>query len=466
MNKAALLTLLFLVSCSVGPKYTPPVLETPCKFINQENEKQTAALQEWWKQFGDDTLSQLIQDGTSDNFDMRVSLERLYKARAFYVQNRGDFFPTVDAIGRWTRERFSQELFDSPFLGPPLQDFYQLGFDASWELDFFGKVKSGVQAAKAEIGVAQEDLRDTYITVTSEIARNYFELRAEQHRVSNFQKRIALIKEQAALKEAQYASGYIDLIDVKASLAELASLRSALPTHIRAVNQTLYALAVLVGKRPDQMVYLLSSVTPLPRVSDPIPQLLPAELLKRRPDIRKAERQLAAATARIGEAVADLFPRVSLTGSFRQESSETGTLFNRQARAWDIGPSVRWPILTFGRVRANIEVKSHEQKEALDLYEKTVYSALKDVESALTGFQTAEDSSSFQAAATRETNMELSLMYAQYDAGYIDYIEVINKRVEALQEEDTLFQTLQEKLTNLVSLYKALGGEWECSTMP
>lgn len=466
MKKSISLLILFLSSCSVGPKYTQPTIETAAHFINDPISGGSIDLSKWWQQFNDEELSTLIKEGCLHNFDMRVSLERVFRARALYVQDRGDFFPTVDAVGAVKRERFSQELFDSPFLGPPVQSFYQLGFDASWEIDLFGKVKNSVAAAKAEIGSAQEDLRDTYITATAEIAKTYFEFRALQHQVFNVKKQIELFKTEASLQEELYASGYINRAQLETTFGALATLRSELPVLEKDLNQSLYALAILVGKRPDELLYLLNTSSPLPSVKDPIPTMLPSELLQRRPDVRQAERNLAAATARIGVAVADLFPRVSLTGSFHQESSESSELFNTQAKAWNIGPSVRWPVLTFGRVRANIKVKTFEQKEAMDLYEKAVFSALQDVESSLTGYQNAEQTAAFQAQAVLAIEQKLSLINAQYDAGYISYIELLEIRRSSLGEERKLLEAVQRKLTGLVTLYKALGGDWECSSMP
>jgi multidrug efflux system outer membrane protein len=342
-------------------------------------------------------------------------------------------------------------------------NLFQAGFDATWELDIFGGVRRSIEAADADIAASEESRRDVLVTLLSEVALNYVQLRGSQRRLAIACENIAAQQDTVELTQTRYNAGFTNELDVSQAQAQLATTQSQVPLLETSIRQAIYQLSVLLGQPPDALVAELEQESPIPTTPPDVPVGLPSELLRRRPDIRTAERQLAAATARIGEALADLFPKFSLTGSFGTQTRDIRHFLDAKSLTWSIGPAVSWPIFDAGAIRANIRVQNARQEEALATYEQTVLTAFQDVENSLVAYINEQVRHRALAEAVAANQRSTDLSNELYGRGLAAFLNVLVSEQALYASQDQLVQSETTAVTNLIGLYKALGGGWEVS---
>jgi NodT family efflux transporter outer membrane factor (OMF) lipoprotein len=455
--------------CAVGPDYHPSPARVPAAWSSPPANGLTdvaASSSNWWTSFNDAELDSLVQRAAQSNPDLRVAEARLRQARAVREMSASNFWPTVDASGSYARAKQSR---NQPLIGalplPPNFPFeysvYQAGFDASWEIDLFGAKRRALEAATAEWEGAAEARNDAMVSLLAEVGRNYVELRGSQLRLEIAQLNLKLQEEALKLTRARFRGGVATELDVTRTAALLASLRAAIPPLQTAVRGGMYGLAALLGREPGELVAELSPSRPVPAAPPEVPIGLPSDLLRRRPDVRRAERQLAAETARIGLAKSDWFPKLSLTGDAGMESVTLGQWFEPGSLFWSFGPSLQWRALDFGRVRAEVRAQTAVQEAALAAYEKTVVTALQEAENAVVTY--AQERNRHQALADEvtETRRSLDMANGLYAEGRVNFLDVLDAQRSLYQSEDQLAASDQAVSLDLIALYKALGGGWE-----
>jgi NodT family efflux transporter outer membrane factor (OMF) lipoprotein len=456
------------VGCTVGPKYQAPARPAPSHWSELQEGKGTAQSPEiatWWTAFNDPLLNSLIERASRENLDLRQATARVREARARYGMTAADRFPAVDASGSFTRSRSSENgpLAFTPTAGREV-NLYQIGFDASWEVDLFGGVRRSIEAAEADIAASVEDRRSVQVSLLAEVARNYIDLRRIQKQIATTRNNISSQQETLELTQARFNAGLNTGLDVARSEAQVATSFSQIPALEISLKQTIHRLGVLLGEEPGRLSEQLSKPQPIPAPPAEVIVGLPSELLRRRPDIRRAERQLAAATARIGVATADLFPRFSLTGAFGLQSATLSDLPEGGSRFFSIGPAVRWPIFSGGRIRANIAVQNAREEEALIEYEKTLLLSFEEVENALIAYareQTRRQSLREAVAANRRA---VDIGNELFIRGLANFLDVLESERSLFASESQLDQSEAAVSANLVALYKALGGGWEIAS--
>lgn len=341
------------------------------------------------------------------------------------------------------------------------RDLFQVGLDSTWELDFFGGIRRNVEASDADIQTAVEDRRDVLVTLVSDVGTNYVNLRGFQQQLDISVKNLESQKHTAEITRKRHEAGFVSALDVANASAQVAQTESVIPVLESSAKGAIYALSVLLGREPAALVEELSADKPVPPVPPEVPVGLPSELIRRRPDIRKSEAQLHAATARIGVATADLFPKFSLTGSFGFNSSDIASLASLTNRAWNTGPSVSWPIFDAGRIRWNIEVQNALQEQALLAYEKTILTALRDVETSLVAYAKEQEHRKALTEEVAQNRRAVDLSMKLYVVGKTDFLNVLTAQRSLYTSEEALAESVKSVSTNLIALYKALGGGWE-----
>jgi outer membrane protein, multidrug efflux system len=468
---AGLLLIAGLVGCTVGPNYHPPVVPLPVTWSEVPESGVTThpfEVVQWWSAFQDPLLDSLIARAVTANLDLRVAQERVREARALRGVTAADSWPTLNIRGVYSRLRRSQNVTTSPSTTPGTSgtpgttalesDLFQSDFDASWELDLFGRVRRSVEAAEANIAAAEENRRDVLVTLLAELARNYIELRGLQRQLVVTHDNIQAQQQSVALTDARFQSGLTSALDE----AQLATTQSQVPALESAARQSIHRLGVLLGQPPETLLDELTPARPIPSVPPEVMVGLPSDLLRRRPDVRRAEQELAAATARIGVATADLFPHFSLTSNIvGLQSADIADLALASSRFWTAGPTLSWPIFDAGRIRANIEVQNAREEQALAQYEKTVLTALEDVEDALVAYTREQVRRGALMAAVEANQRATGLANERYIKGLGDFLNVLEAQRSLYASQDQLVQSERTVVSDLIALYKAVGGGWE-----
>lgn len=445
------------VACAVGPDYKAPAV-APVAYQNAETFVTTANPEvEWWKGFEDPILDQLVIQALGDNLDLRVAIARVAEARALFTDTKLDQLPRVTTRGAYS---ITDQQF--PAGNPRIEiESFQAGFDAGWELDLFGRVRRGVEAARADLGATEADLRDAQVTVAAEVARNYFELRGAQERLAVARRNLETQRETVRLTQVRFDVGRGDAIDVASATARMKATEAAIPVLVTAETRANYRLAVLTGQRPGALDTLL---TPRAEGLRPLIKALAigdaGDLLRRRPDVQAAERRLAGQTARVGVATADLFPRVSVTGFVGFLSGDLSSFGSASSRAWSVAPTVTWPGLDFIGARARLKAQEAREEASLATYDQTVLRAIEDLENALVAYrqQQAQLASLTEQASASRRAAELARV--QYREGGIDFLVLLDAERTLLAAEDALSVAETGVNTNVVAIYKALGGGW------
>lgn len=455
--------ILIFTGCTVGPKYTRPETRMPGQWAEADSSQISVApadITNWWTIFKDQELNSLVNRAVNSNTDLRLAEARIREARAVRKVVAGAEYPIVDASARYAHTRQSENIAGSTGLAAE-QNLYQVGFDAGWEIDIFGGVRRAVEAANADIGASVENRRDVLVTLLAEVARNYLEVRGNQHRLSIARKNITAQQQVVDLARGRFGAGLGSYLEVTQAEGQLASTEARIPELETSIRQGMHRLGVLLGSEPGVLLPELSKEVPVPATPPEVPVALPSELLRRRPDIRRAEREVASSTARIGVATADLFPRFSLTGLAGFQSASLADLLRSGSGYWALGPTVRWPIFNAGRIRGNIEVQNALQEQALIRYKKTVLTSLEEVENALVAYSKEHLSRRAHGEAVASNSKAADIAGELYRKGLVSFLNVLDSQRSLYQSEDQLAQSDQRIATNLVALFKSLGGGWE-----
>ena len=463
-----LLAALTLGGCTVGPDYEPPRVDMPAGWVSPTSAEPAAATQpsvavevappqiaRWWAHFNDPVLESLVLRALENNLDLRIATIRVREARAARRVARAGLYPLVDVNGSYRRSRSG--VGDNA----TERDSYQAGFDASWEIDIFGGVRRGVEAADAEVRAVIEDRRDVQVTLASEVALAYLDVRAIQRQLAISRSNLELQRRSYDLTRRRFEAGFETGLDAANAESIVANTESLIPLQQASLRQTLYALGVLLGREPGALVEELSAEAPIPVAPAEVPVGLPSDLLRRRPDIRRAEAQLHAATARIGVAASELYPRFALTGSLGLSGEDVSALSSRGNSFWSIGPSASWPLFDAGRIRANVAIRTAAQEQALLSYRATILNALNEVENSLAVYVAEQQHRRALLTVVEAERRAVELSTALYRQGETDFLNVLVAQRSLYSSEDALVQSDRNVAANLVRLYKALGGGWE-----
>ena len=471
---------LLLPGCAVGPDFLAPHREVPPAWQglatstpSQQSVPTSGRVQlvEWWKSFRDPTLTSLVERAIHANLDLRQAQARIRQARAARGVAGAGLWPTVDVSAIYRRSfsggsrGISGASGGSIFIpsgdGQEVRDLFQAGLDAAWELDLFGGVRRQIEAADADLQAAVDDGRDLWVSLAAEVGTNYIDLRGLQQQIVTARDNLEAQRHTAEISRKRHEAGFASALDVANAKAQEATTRSQIPVVESAAQAAIHSLSLLLGREPAALARELSAEAPIPVTPPEVPVGLPSDLLRRRPDIRRAERQLHAATARIGVATADLFPRFSLSGSFGLSGNTAGSLTDWANRFWGVGPTVSWPVFDAGRIRANIEVQKALQEETLLAYQQTVLTALKDVETALVAYAKEQEHRQSLSEAVTQNRKAVDLARTLYVAGRRDFLSVLDAQRSLYVSEDALVRSTQAVASGLIALYKALGGGWE-----
>jgi len=467
-----------VASCAVGPDYKRPETKVPDNWNGQETvtpatpsktSTNPAAVAVWWHSFQDPTLSSLVEMAVRANLDLRQAEARIRQARAALGVAGAPLFPQVDANLSYQRSSKSTSQTVGGGVGPAglattgaFSELFQVGLDASWEIDIFGGTRRNIEAAGADLRASVEDRRDVLVTLVGDVGNNYLSLRGFQQQLAVARKNLEAQKKTAAIIRRRFEVGTVSRLDLVNADAQVATTASTIPIFESQARAAIYSLGVLLGREPAALEKDLIKEGPIPPNPPEVPVGLPSELLRRRPDIRRSEAQLHAATARIGVATADLFPKFNLTGSLGVSSSDLTKLGNiSNSKFWSFGPSVTWPIFAGGRIWWNIKVQDAVAEQALLTYQKTVLTALKDVETALVAYAKEQDRRQALVEAVANNRQAVDLAMKLYIAGKTDFLNVTTAQRNLFVNEDLLVQSIRTVDTNLIALYKALGGGWE-----
>lgn len=454
----ALITSALLAACAVGPDYRRPDVATPDGFLNvAERSGSSGELErEFWRSFHDDTLNYLIERALAANHDVRIALAKLREARALRSEVTLDLAPAVTQSASRMESRSSAR--QMPLAGARDQDYYETSFDAFWELDFFGRVRRGVEAQSAELQAAAAGVDHAQVSITGEVARNYFELRGAQARLAVAQRNAANQRQTLQIVQARLDAGRGTQLDVSRAGAQLSATLALIPEIEAALTRSTLRLGVLTGDLPTTLLGRLEQPAPIPDLPAPSAIGTPEQLLRRRPDIRIAERELAAATARVGVAVGDLFPRISFVGSWGFDAATTGGLGDPASETYSFGPSIRWAAFDLGRVRQQIKRREAAAEGALARYEQSVLRALEETDASLTDYAKARVKRQHLHASAAASEQAASLARVRFENGVADFLTVLDAERSLLEAQDKLAQSETETAMALVATYKSLGG--------
>lgn len=458
--------LLAVGGCTVGPDHVAPPSQTLAAWPEPLEGGLTGEmpdLREWWRGFNDKTLDSLVDRALVGSLDLREAAARVREARALKGVAAADQFPSVNASASASSQHTSTNSQGGPGGAPgQTSDLYQAGFDATWELDLFGRVRRSVEAADAETDAAVESQRDARIMLVAEVARSYAEFRSAQARLTIAGENVRIQQDTLDLSRDRLRAGLGNDLQVSQADALLETTRSQIPALAQSLKQSAFRLDVLLGLAPGSLAAELEAGAPVPPVPGAIPVGLPADLLRRRPDIRRAERSVAAATARIGVAKADLYPRFTLSGSFGLASDHFGHLVVTDSRTWSAGPlGVRWPVFDAGRIRGNIRAQEARQDQTLAAYERTVLRAYEEVAGALVAYARVRDRRDALTRAVAADQRAVDQADDLWRHGLTDFLNVLDTQRALFQLQDQLAESQAGVTTSLVALYKALGGGWD-----
>jgi len=463
-----LLPFLVLAGCAVGPNYHAPQTKTPAQWNESLAGGETNSAittTGWWTNFNDSELDSLVGRAVRSNLDVRIAQARVREARAQYGIAVADFWPTLDGSSSYARQHQSQ---NQPVLGAfslPSNVFennvYQAGFDASWEIDVFGGKRRAKESAGAQVSASEFGRRDVLITLLGDVARNYVDLRGYQGRLAIARENIDAQEKTLAITRDRFAKGLSSDLDVQQASTVLATTRAEVPTLESSIQTSMHRVEVLMGQQPGSLQAELSQASPIPAQPPVVPVGLPSELLLRRPDIRQTERQLASATANIGVAKADLFPKFFITGAAGFEGISASQWFTSGSQFWSAGPTMQWRIFDAGRIRSNIKVQNARQEQALASYEKTVLTAFEEVENDLVLYAQEQVRRRSLSDAVVSSQKSLDTANKLYANGLTDFLRVLDAERSLYQSQDALVQSDRTISANLISLYKSLGGGWE-----
>jgi NodT family efflux transporter outer membrane factor (OMF) lipoprotein len=465
--------ILILSGCTVGPKYKRPVAPVPQQWAGDQapGTNTQEPVEQWWTSFNDTEFDKLVQQAIQANLDLQIATARVAEARAARGIVKSELFPSVDASVAASVNRQRAILPPASSTGTakvvPIEfNNFQGGFDASWEIDVFGRIRRGLQAATADVDAAGEARREVLVSVLGELGRSYAELRGFQLRLEITQRNIAIQQDTLDLTKARMTAGLATELDVARALAQLETTRSAVPTLQSGIEISIHRLSVLLGQEPGALRAELLPGAPVPVTPPEVPVGLPSELLERRPDIRHAEAQVVAATARVGEAKAEFFPRFVLLGSAGRQASQLHDITVGAGNFFGAGPAVSLPIFTAGRIRSQVHVQDARLQQASIAYRSAVLSALEETENALVNYAQEQIRHERLESAVKSNEEAVQLSSELYKAGLTDFLSVLDAERELYSNQDLLAQSRTAKTVDLIALYKALGGGWQSVAQP
>lgn len=470
MSRRALVILIVpaMTACKVGPDYKPPDMPMPDRFAWADPDQDAPPLQpvDWWTRFNDPTLDRLVHLAGHDNYDVRKAITLIEQDRAALGVARSELYPDISALASYSHNRTpSADYSTSGYAVGGPYDVWIGALEATWEIDLFGRIARAIEGAEGDLQSVIEDWRYTLVTVRSDVATAYINIRVLQARLGILEASAEAQRQLTVLAGDQIERGTTTMQVLLQAESDLEQAEALIPPIESTLASEIASLAVLLGRTPDTMKGMLRrGGIPVPPESVAVG--IPSDLLRRRPDIRSAERLLAAATAGIGEATADLYPQLSLSGHFGFGASEFGQLFNWASRAYGIGPTITWDFFNADRLKSIVNQNEALTREALLTYEQTVVTAIGEVESGLVAFTlAAQQRSDLEVAAARSREV-WSLAAEAWAAGVSDYQTVVTAKQTWLTVEDTLSQAEGLAATSLVDLYRALGGGWTPDKLP
>ncbi|KAA1011434.1 efflux transporter outer membrane subunit [Paraburkholderia panacisoli] len=488
-----ILACLVMTGCTVGPNFERPQTATPDVFNRTQSAQASSKAVEsefspqWWTLFNDPMLDSLEQQLTDANLDVAAASARLRQSRAEQRIAGAEEYPTLDGAASYYRERGSPNgilsllgvtptgsqpqsasgaapLGVAPLpgsKGSPAYNLYQFGFDASWELDIWGRARRGVEAATALSDASYEDRNAVLLSARAELARDYVQLRDTQALLKIARQNLEIARDATKLTETRVREGVTTNLDVDNASAQAESIESLIPTFESRSETTINAIGVLLAMEPGALGQTLSEPRDVPALPDQVPIGVPSELVQRRPDIRKAEAQLHAATAAIGMAKADFYPRISLNGSAGFQSLQLTNLADWASGQFVVGPSITLPIFEGGRLKGTLHLREAQQQEAAIVYKRTVLEAWREVDDALIVYDAEQRRRDRLTTVVSLNQRALSIARQRYKAGAVDFLDVLNVQRQLLDAQSNLEQSKANAAANLITLCKVLGGGWE-----
>ena len=475
MRKATIWLTFLLNACASTAAYRAPEVQIPTAFRERLDSlapraqssptavpmaaADTAVVGEYWRALGDSTLVRLLEEALGANLDVRVAEARIRGARASRLEATLDFVPTVTAVAGYTRQRIAGATFPVGGGRFPDQDIWDAGFDASWELDVFGRIRRGVQARGALVGAAEEDLRNVRVSLAAELARVYFELRGAQEQLAVAQRNGENQRRTLELTRQRLDGGRGTAFDTERAQTQLSITLASIPPLEARVAAAQYRLGVLVGRSPATVAAELDAIAPMPPLPATVAVSAPDTLIRRRPDVAAAERRVAAEHAFVGAATAEYLPRLNVGGSAGFTSSEVEDLGGDGTFRYAVGPFITWPFLNLGRVKARADRARSFEAEARAQYDQTVLQALEEVESSLVAYRSALGRVDRTREAAEASARAADLARLRFTGGVADFLQVLDAERTQLETENQLAQARTDASTAYAALYKALGGE-------
>jgi len=460
--------------CTIlGPDFSKPQVAQPDGWAeSQEQAISSTPLEhsQWWKVFNDPVLDRLVDTAYAQNLPLQIAGLRILEARAELGIASGNLYPQVQqASGSATAVQLSK---NSPNFNPLVEDNfmdYQAGFDAAWELDFWGRYRRGIEAADANLAASVADYDNALVSLTAEVARIYVTIRTLEERLAIALNNIELQRESLRIATVRYKNGATTELDVQQALTNLSETQATVPAIKRSLRQGKNALSILLGMLPSDLADMLGPPGTVPVAPEQVAVGVPAELLRRRPDVRSAELQASLLSALIGVAESDLYPSFSLTGSIGYQTSDTGgssagDLFDSDSFRFAAGPGFRWNIFNYGRLKNNVRVQDARYQQAIVNYQNTVLSAYQEVEDAMVGFVESQQETSYRSTAAEAARRSTEIARIQYREGAIDFQRVIDSERSLVVEQDRWTDSRGQIALSLIAMYKALGGGWEVRT--
>jgi len=477
---AIALSLTLLVSgCTVGPDYKPPIVPAPKQWSEATKDKHTGLPlperpDQWWKVFNDPVLNLLITDAIAANLDLKQALVRVKDARAQRWVTITAGLPSITGKSNVSR-RLNNTSSTSQTGGTPstsggsgfgnqLINIFQVGFDAQWELDFFGGVRRAIEAADANVDSEIENSRAVLVTLLGEVASNYITLRANQQLIAITRENLNSQQETVRLTQIRQQAGFASMLEVAQAQSQAATTEAFMPAYETVVKQSIHAISVLLGREPGALALRLDNPGTIPVVSTIAITDLPSELLLRRPDIRHAERQVAAANANVGVATAELYPRVNLAAFLGLQNTRI-TDFTPIGKSWSTASSLTLPIFNWGRINANIKSKEAQFDLAFLTYQSTVLTAFKEVEDTLIAHSNEQQRHQSLAQAVTASQLAVQMADIRYHKGLTMFLDVLQTQQALFQTQRNLVDSEAQLSTDLVALYKALGGGWQAEAI-
>lgn len=450
-----------LAGCAVGPDYQFPSVRLPTAWGGATRPRDTRppALAKWWQRLKDPLLNELIETAVAGNLDVAIAKAKIREARATFRQTRGTLFPSLDGSGSVTRNKDASSSSSSG-AGKPY-NFYKAGLDASWELDLFGANRRALEAAAYGMDAAEEDLRATLLTLIGDIATNYVEARGYQARIALGRRTASSQRETAALTRTKFQVGASSAVDVANASGQAATTEANIPELRSTYAQAVHRLSVLTGRPPSALAHILRRPRPIPRPRLPIPTGIPADILVSRPDVRLAERQYAAYTAKVGQAEAARYPSLTLTGDIATSGTRLGDLGKYSSISWSFGPTLTVPIFNGGQLRAAVKVAEAQRDQYFLAYRSAVLTALEDVENSLVALAQERIKNGKLASAVKHYRDAASLARSLYQSGTQSFLNLLEAERSLYSAEDSLITSRTAITVDFIALNKALGGGWD-----